>query len=128
MRRYAVSVLLAACAAGLVYTWVTTGAPMAFVYYGYPLLLSVAAATLVVLVFGISCTLTKRPRSSSLGIAALFFVATFVFVTARANEFLGHLWWRAFIFYAVFIFIPPVVGAISTWTAAARRLRPDRSD
>ena len=125
-RRYTLSVLLAACIAGLMYSWFTTGAPIAFVYYGYPLLLSGVAAALVVLTFLIVCLLTKNPRLSSLVAVAAILVAILGFVTATSDEIFDRLWWRAFNFYAALILIPAIIAAASTWTAVARRPPSDR--
>lgn len=121
MGRYALSASLASCVAGLTYSWFTTGAPMALVYYGYPLLLAGAAVLLAVLTFAVMCVLTRRPRRSSLATVAALSAATLVVVTVTTAEILDRLWWRAFAFYTVFIIIPSAAGAISTWVALARR-------
>ncbi|GAA1483392.1 hypothetical protein GCM10009625_01950 [Brachybacterium fresconis] len=126
VRNYAASVLLTAVAAGLVYSWVTTGHPMAFVYYRYPILLSGVAAALVIMTFFIACVATGRPRSASLVTVAGYLVLILALVTATAEGFLDQLWWRVFIFYSVFVLIPPIVAAISTSMIAARGSRPNR--
>lgn len=122
------SASLASCAVSFTYSWMSTGVAMAFVYYGYPLLLVGAAILLAVLTFAVICVLTRGPRRASLVTVAALSVALFVVVTATTEEVFDRLWWRAFNFYAVFILVPSAAGAISTWVTVARRPLPQRGD
>lgn len=118
--RYIVSVLLAATLSGLIYSWVITGVPLAFVYYGYPVLLAMIAAFLVISIFSIVCVLTRKPRLSAFATVAVVLVAIIAFVTVTSQEFLGYLWWRAFSLYAVFALVPPIFASFSMMVGVSR--------